>query len=178
MVRAIADPYASRSHGASERRSLSVRRRIGDRPTLLGVAIAYLDGEKEVAASVAHDDVEALSVADRRAVVQALGRAGYLRIGRRAGTEWKPTARFERLRKIGMVDCDGRITPQGAAFFGFRLERCTGEAHSNAYVDHCGICAPLWGKVWRSDGGCTEHADCRGDRGLAVACAASRGRRE
>lgn len=24
---------------------------------------------------------------------------------------------------------------------------CPGEAHSNAFIDHCGICAPRWGKV-------------------------------
>jgi len=26
---------------------------------------------------------------------------------------------------------------------------CDGEAHSNAYIDHCGVCAPNWGKVWK-----------------------------
>lgn len=26
-------------------------------------------------------------------------------------------------------------------------EDCTGEAHSNAFIDNCMICAPLWGKV-------------------------------
>lgn len=25
--------------------------------------------------------------------------------------------------------------------------RCTGEAHSNPYVDNCGVCMPLWGWV-------------------------------
>lgn len=28
-----------------------------------------------------------------------------------------------------------------------RLVRCPGEAHSNAHIDHCGICAPRWGWV-------------------------------
>lgn len=22
---------------------------------------------------------------------------------------------------------------------------CCGEAHTNAYIDHCGVCAPNWG---------------------------------
>lgn len=26
-----------------------------------------------------------------------------------------------------------------------QLERCTGEAHTNAHIDHCGCCAPRWG---------------------------------
>jgi hypothetical protein len=24
---------------------------------------------------------------------------------------------------------------------------CTGEAHSNAFIDHCSLCAPRWGQV-------------------------------
>lgn len=28
-----------------------------------------------------------------------------------------------------------------------KLERCNGEAHSNAYIDHCSVCAPRWGWV-------------------------------
>ena len=27
------------------------------------------------------------------------------------------------------------------------LERCTGEAHSNAFIDNCMVCAPRWGFV-------------------------------
>ena len=27
------------------------------------------------------------------------------------------------------------------------LEKCTGEAHSNPWIDHCGVCAPRWGLV-------------------------------
>lgn len=27
------------------------------------------------------------------------------------------------------------------------LERCEGEAHSNAYIDNCHTCAPRWGWV-------------------------------
>jgi len=31
---------------------------------------------------------------------------------------------------------------------GFRAERCTGEAHSNAYIDNCGVCLNhCWGYV-------------------------------
>ncbi len=25
------------------------------------------------------------------------------------------------------------------------FKACTGEAHSNAYIDNCGVCAPRWG---------------------------------
>lgn len=42
------------------------------------------------------------------------------------------------LRAAGWYDVDGKpIEP---------LEACNGEAHSNAYIDHCGRCAP-WGFV-------------------------------
>lgn len=27
------------------------------------------------------------------------------------------------------------------------LQKCTGEAHSNPYIDNCGRCAPRWGWV-------------------------------
>lgn len=27
------------------------------------------------------------------------------------------------------------------------MRPCPGEAHQNAYIDHCTLCAPLWGKV-------------------------------
>lgn len=27
------------------------------------------------------------------------------------------------------------------------LGPCPGAAHSNAYIDHCGVCAPRWGQV-------------------------------
>lgn len=28
-----------------------------------------------------------------------------------------------------------------------RLVPCPGEAHSNAFIDHCAVCAPRWGQV-------------------------------
>lgn len=28
---------------------------------------------------------------------------------------------------------------------GFKAVVCTGEAHSNAHIDHCSLCAPAWG---------------------------------
>lgn len=32
--------------------------------------------------------------------------------------------------------------------FGLELPRkCTGEAHSNPHIDHCGVCMPNWGWV-------------------------------
>jgi len=30
---------------------------------------------------------------------------------------------------------------------GVMLQQCNGEAHSNAYIDHCGVCLPGWGWV-------------------------------
>ncbi len=27
-----------------------------------------------------------------------------------------------------------------------KWEQCTGEAHSNAYIDHCHSCVPFWGR--------------------------------
>ena len=29
------------------------------------------------------------------------------------------------------------------------LTKCTGEAHTNAFIDNCGMCAPRWG--WTGD---------------------------
>jgi hypothetical protein len=29
----------------------------------------------------------------------------------------------------------------------YNVTQCTGEAHSNPYIDHCGVCAPFWGVV-------------------------------
>ena len=26
-------------------------------------------------------------------------------------------------------------------------ETCTGEAHSNPYIDNCGVCMPEWGRI-------------------------------
>jgi len=28
---------------------------------------------------------------------------------------------------------------------------CKGEAHSNAFIDNCMVCAPLWGKVLKEE---------------------------
>lgn len=36
------------------------------------------------------------------------------------------------------------------------LSECTGEAHSNPHIDHCGMCAPLWGVRTEELG---EHID-------------------
>ncbi len=30
------------------------------------------------------------------------------------------------------------------------LEVCTGEAHSNAFIDNCSLCAPRWGFVGKA----------------------------
>lgn len=29
-------------------------------------------------------------------------------------------------------------------------EPCNGDAHSNAFIDHCGVCMPHWGKIYRN----------------------------
>lgn len=29
----------------------------------------------------------------------------------------------------------------------YSVQKCTGEAHSNPYIDHCMVCAPEWGIV-------------------------------
>lgn len=31
------------------------------------------------------------------------------------------------------------------------FNKCTGEAHSNAFIDHCGMCMPRWGRVINRD---------------------------
>jgi hypothetical protein len=28
---------------------------------------------------------------------------------------------------------------------GYRAQICAGEAHTNAHIDHCMLCAPMWG---------------------------------
>jgi hypothetical protein len=30
---------------------------------------------------------------------------------------------------------------------GYHFEDCTGEAHSNAFIDNCMVCMPMWGQV-------------------------------
>ena len=32
----------------------------------------------------------------------------------------------------------------------YPLEVCTGEAHSNAFIDNCSLCAPRWGFVGKA----------------------------
>lgn len=34
---------------------------------------------------------------------------------------------------------------------GYHVEPCTGEAHSNAFIDHCGCCAPRWGWIVKAN---------------------------
>lgn len=41
---------------------------------------------------------------------------------------------------------------------------CPGEAHSNAHIDHCGLCAPRWGIVKEA----VLDVDAALDAGLAV----------
>lgn len=40
-------------------------------------------------------------------------------------------------------------------------ERCEGEAHSNAYIDNCGLCAPYWGYYYACPD-CTGKLDEKG----------------
>lgn len=53
---------------------------------------------------------------------------------------------------------------------GFVLVPCTGEAHgpNGAYIDNCGICAPLWGEVAVPEG-CASLSDYREKRFAARA---------
>jgi len=40
------------------------------------------------------------------------------------------------------------------------MDRCTGEAHANPYIDNCGECAPLWGVAVRTLADeCTSFTD-------------------
>ena len=48
--------------------------------------------------------------------------------------------------------CEGKIKPS-TPFCKEHFEthklvemQCMGEAHSNPYIDHCGVCMPHWGK--------------------------------
>jgi hypothetical protein len=48
--------------------------------------------------------------------------------------------------------CEGKIKP-GTPFCKEHFSthrivtvKCTGEAHSNPYIDNCGVCMPHWGK--------------------------------
>ena len=48
--------------------------------------------------------------------------------------------------------CTGKIKP-GTPFCKTHFAthrivtvKCTGEAHSNPFIDHCGVCMPHWGK--------------------------------
>ena len=37
-----------------------------------------------------------------------------------------------------------------------KWQRCTGEAHSNPYIDNCMVCAPYWGQYPVCDCGSTH----------------------
>ena len=43
----------------------------------------------------------------------------------------------------GLRRKDGEIV----AAAGWHLVPCDGDAHRTVYIDHCGACLPLWGKV-------------------------------
>jgi hypothetical protein len=46
-----------------------------------------------------------------------------------------------------LEDLDGFIGPFRACLDGCHFVPCTGAAHSNVYIDNCGVCAPRWGVV-------------------------------
>ena len=61
---------------------------------------------------------------------------------------------IERIRIIvATARLDGRnVEPQHieevfSSYGVAPLEKCHGEAHSNPYIDNCGVCAPRWGLV-------------------------------
>lgn len=53
---------------------------------------------------------------------------------------------------VRRVRCDAKIKPGTPFckehFLTHRIitVKCSGEAHSNPYIDHCGVCMPHWGK--------------------------------
>lgn len=60
----------------------------------------------------------------------------------------RPTKGLTRTEALAM---EHRSTNQGPALRacrdGYRLVPCQGEAHRNAHIDHCMLCAPRWGVV-------------------------------
>ncbi len=55
-----------------------------------------------------------------------------------------PQPRGFRARMVGHREYYVRL--------GFIASKCTGEAHSNAYIDHCSVClGDTWGVVVRKD---------------------------
>lgn len=52
----------------------------------------------------------------------------------------------------GRKRCENKIKPSTSFckehFETHKLieQKCNGEAHSNPYIDHCGVCMPHWGK--------------------------------
>lgn len=53
-----------------------------------------------------------------------------------------PVDRMEALRV-----CSGMVVEATTAPEGKKLVPCDGAAHSNAYIDNCGRCAPRWGWI-------------------------------
>lgn len=56
-----------------------------------------------------------------------------------ATREWLPPPRGSHRQELDGIPFDVRN--------GYVAMRCTGEAHSNAYIDNCMQCAPNWGVV-------------------------------
>ena len=61
-----------------------------------------------------------------------------------------PTGESEQ-HNHGRIRCEGKIKP-GTPFCKEHFEthrlirvECTGEAHTNPWIDNCGVCAPFWG---------------------------------
>ena len=48
-----------------------------------------------------------------------------------------PAVIFDRMAHVGKPDT-------------WSVTRCTGEAHSNPFIDHCGVCMPYWEVAVRS----------------------------
>src|SRR5262245_24888686 len=54
-----------------------------------------------------------------------------------------------------------------ACLDGYHFEACTGAAHSNPNIDHCGVCSPRWGVVMVKD----PVIDIRGKAAIHAASA-------
>lgn len=67
-------------------------------------------------------------------------------------TRKQATKLIEEVRSYVAADPEARhYLADKLALLGIpALTKCEGEAHSNAYIDHCSLCMPRWGLVGES----------------------------
>ncbi len=69
---------------------------------------------------------------------------------RTAVAHWSVTEDLAKLPARALAECVQVVLTER---YGIApLVPCTGEAHSNAYIDHCGVCMPRWGLVEKKEG--------------------------